>query len=422
MSGQEMLTFAKELYPLNRSITGEGLRQTLRRIQVELPELQIRSVPTGTQVFDWIVPDEWEISDAFIEDPSGRRIVDFSNNNLHVVGYSVAVDVRMSLDELNLHLHSLPDLPDAIPYVTSYYHDNWGFCLSHRQRQSLPSGNYRVVIRSRKFDGVLNYGELFIPGRSAEEVLLSSYVCHPSLANNELSGPTVLTFLGKQLSARENRLSYRLVFVPETIGAICFLNDNLEHLRVSVSAGFNLTCIGDERNFSVIHSRLGTTLSDRVAVAAARMMSPSFREYTFLDRGSDERQYCSPLVDMPIVTLCRTRFYDFPEYHTSLDNFDVVTAQGLEGGFQFASKCIELLENNPRFRARFPCEPQLGRRGLYPSLGGAPSGASVNFLLDVLAYCDGHHDAQAISQITRRPVEDVTRALDVLLSYEFIRQ
>ena len=380
----------------------------------------VRSVPSGTKVFDWIVPDEWEISEAYIQDASGRKIVDFAENNLHVVGYSTPVDLTMSLEELNSHLHSLPDQPDAIPYVTSYYQDNWGLCLSHRQREGLQSGNYRVVIRSRKFHGVLNYGELYIPGASEEEVLLSSYVCHPSLANNELSGPTVLTFLGRMLSKRKNRLSYRLVFVPETIGAICFLHSELERLRTKVSAGFNLTCIGDERNFSIIHSRLGSTLSDRVAVAAARLITPTFREYTFLDRGSDERQYCSPLVDLPVVTLCRTRFYDYPEYHTSLDNFDVVTAQGLEGGYQFVLNCVELLENSHRFRTRFPCEPQLDRRGLYPTLSNGPSGASVNLLLDVLAYCDGNHDAVAISEIIRRPIEDVSRALETLLSHDLI--
>lgn len=415
-----MLRFAKELYPINRSITGNGLRQTLERIKKEIPELLVRSVPSGTQVFDWTVPDEWEVLEAYIEDASGQRIVDFANNNLHVVGYSTPVDLVMSLEELNNHLHSLPKQPDAIPYVTSYYQDNWGFCLSHRQRQGLPSGSYRVVIRSRKFRGVLNYGELFIPGVTEEEVLLSSYVCHPSLANNELSGPTVLTFLGKMLSSRKNRLSYRLVFVPETIGAICFLQAQLEHLRARTSAGFNLTCIGDERNFSIIHSRLGSTLSDRVAVAAARSMTPTFREYTFLDRGSDERQYCSPMVDLPVVTLCRTRFYDYPEYHTSLDNFDVVTSQGLEGGFQFVLNCVEILENNHRFRARFPCEPQLGRRGLYPTLSTGPSGASVNLLLDVLAYCDGQHDAAAISEMIQQPIEDVSRAIELLLSHDLI--
>ncbi|MFM7308353.1 MAG: DUF4910 domain-containing protein, partial [Actinomycetota bacterium] len=223
MIGDEILRFAKEIFPINRSLTGEGVRETLRRVKHHLPNLQVHEVPSGTTAFDWTVPPEWEITEAFIEDDGGRRVIDFAHNNLHVVGYSIPVDITLSLEELQQYLHSIPDKPDAIPYATSYYSDRWGFCLSHRERAKLRNGNYRAVIKSRKFQGVMNYADLVIPGRSAREVLLSTYVCHPSMANNEVSGPAVMTFLGKWLQEQPRRYTYRLVFAPETIGAIHYI-------------------------------------------------------------------------------------------------------------------------------------------------------------------------------------------------------
>lgn len=415
MIGEEILAFAKELYPINRSLTGEGVRDTLRRIQRHLPDLQMHEVPSGSQAFDWTIPDEWEITEAFIEEPSGQRIVDFKNHNLHVVGYSTPVDAVLTLAELQQHLHSLPDKPEAIPYVTSYYADRWGFCLAHGDRLKLAEGKYRVVIRSRKFKGVMNYADLVIPGTSSEEVLFSTYVCHPSMANNEVSGPAVLTFLGKWLMSAPRRYTYRLVFAPETIGAIHYISRHMKHLKQHVAAGFNVSCVGDDRNYSYVTSRWGHTLADRVAKHVLSRLSSSYVQHTFLERQSDERQYGSALVDLPYVALSRTKYGCYDEYHTSLDDFTVVTSKGLAGGFKMFKECIETLELNRVYVATIPCEPQLGRRGLYPTLGGGKVSASVDALLNVLTYCDGKTDLLTVAEacgLSMPEASDVIRVLE----------
>ena len=422
MIGQEILDFAKVIFPINRSLTGEGVRETFRHIKEHLPGLTVHAVPSGTEAFDWVVPNEWEITEAYIEDSSGKRLVDFANNNLHVVGYSTAVDVSLSLDELQEHLHSLPDKPEAIPYVTSYYSDRWGFCLTHLQRMALVPDTYRAVIRSRKFQGVMNYAELIIPGESSKEVFLSTYICHPSMANNEVSGPSVLTFVAKWLQSAPRHFTYRLVFLPETIGAIYYLSQHLEHLRQHVHVGFNISCVGDDRNYSFVSSRKGQTLADRIASHILPILSPSFVRHSFLERASDERQYGSPLVDLPLVSLSRTKYGCYDEYHTSLDNFDVVTSTGLEGGFNMITSCIQTAESNRTYIARFPCEPQLGKRGLYPTLGGGKVSASVDVLLNVLSYCDGETDLLTLAEICGLSIFDVADAAKTLEEHGLIRE
>lgn len=422
MIGQEILDFAKVIFPINRSLTGEGVRETFRHIKERLPGLTVHAVPSGTEAFDWVVPNEWEITEAYIENSSGKRLVDFANNNLHVVGYSTAVDVSLSLDELQEHLHSLPDKPEAIPYVTSYYSDRWGFCLTHLQRTALVPDTYRAVIRARKFQGVMNYAELVIPGESSKEVFLSTYVCHPSMANNEVSGPSVLTFVGKWLQSGPRHFTYRLVFLPETIGAIYYLSQHLEHLRQHVHVGFNISCVGDDRNYSFVSSRKGQTLADRIASHILPTLSPSFVRHSFLERASDERQYGSPLVDLPLVSLSRTKYGCYEEYHTSLDNFDVVTSTGLEGGFNMISSCIQTAESNRTYIARFPCEPQLGKRGLYPTLGGGKVSASVDVLLNVLSYCDGETDLLTLAEICGLSIFDVADAAKTLEEHGLISE
>ena len=422
MIGQEILDFAKIIFPINRSLTGEGVRETFRHIEEHLPGLTVHAVPSGTEAFDWVVPNEWEITEAYIEDSSGKRLVDFANSNLHVVGYSTAVDVSLSLDELQEHLHSLPDKPEAIPYVTSYYSDRWGFCLTHLQRMALVPDTYRAVIRSRKFQGVMNYAELIIPGESSKEVFLSTYICHPSMANNEVSGPSVLTFVAKWLQSAPRHFTYRLVFLPETIGAIYYLSQHLEHLRQHVHVGFNISCVGDDRNYSFVSSRKGQTLADRIASHILPILSPSFVRHSFLERASDERQYGSPLVDLPLVSLSRTKYGCYDEYHTSLDNFDVVTSMGLEGGFNMITSCIQTAESNRTYIARFPCEPQLGKRGLYPTLGGGKVSASVDVLLNVLSYCDGETDLLTLAEICGLSIFDVADAAKTLEEHRLISE
>lgn len=422
MIGDEILRFAKELYPINRSLTGSGVRKTLDYIKQLLPELALLEVPSGSSAFDWTIPDEWDISEAFIEDSAGQRIIDFANHNLHVVGYSGPVDVTLSLEELEAHLHSIPDKPDAIPYVTSYYADRWGFCMTHRQRVGLAKGNYRAVIRSRKFKGVMNFAELVIPGTSDGEVLLSTYVCHPSMANNETSGPAVLTFLGRWLLEQPRRYTYRIVFAPETIGAIHYISQNQKHLKQKVVAGFNISCVGDDRNYSFVASRKGATLADRIAEHVLPQLSSSYVKHSFLERQSDERQYGSVLIDLPFVALSRTKYGCYDEYHTSLDDFSVVTAAGLEGGFNMVAQCITALEANRTLVATTPCEPQLGKRGLYPTLGGGKVSTSVEVLLNVLEYCDGSEDLLAVAARCNISVTQAAQAANVLESHGLLRE
>ena len=422
MIGNEILAFAKELYPINRSLTGSGVRKTLDCIKQRLPELALLEVPSGSSAFDWTIPDEWDISEAFIEDSAGQRIIDFANHNLHVVGYSGPVDVTLSLEELEAHLHSTPDKPDAIPFVTSYYADRWGFCMTHRQRVGLAQGNYRAVIRSRKFRGVMNFAELVIPGTSDSEVLLSTYVCHPSMANNETSGPAVLTFLGRWLLEQPRRYTYRIVFAPETIGAIHYISQNQKHLKQKVVAGFNISCVGDDRNYSFVASRKGATLADRIAEHVLPQLSFSYVKHSFLERQSDERQYGSVLIDLPFVALSRTKYGCYDEYHTSLDDFSVVTATGLEGGFNMVAQCITALEANRTLVATTPCGPQLGKRGLYPTLEGGKVSTSVEVLLNVLEYCDGSEDLLAVAARCNLSITEAAQAANVLESHGLLRE
>ncbi|MFM7525722.1 MAG: DUF4910 domain-containing protein [Actinomycetota bacterium] len=420
-TGEQILAFAKQLFPITRSITGEGVRQTLKMIQQHLPGLTIHEVPSGTQCFDWTVPQEWQISEAYIEDPSGRRIVDFKNHNLHVVSYSTPVDETLELDDLQAHLHSLPHMPTAIPYVTSYYADRWGFCLTHEQREQLQPGRYRAVIKSKKFDGVLNYAELILRGASEQEVFLSTYVCHPSMANNEISGPSVVTYIAKWLASLDRRYTYRIIFIPETIGSICYLSRHLPEMKSRTIAGFNVSCVGDDRTYSIIETRKADTLADKAARHVLRHIQAPTKLYPHLARASDERQYCSPGVDLPVVGLNRTKYKVFPEYHTSHDDFTVVTASGLKGGFEFVKACIEVLEGNHRYVATQFCEPHLGSRGLYPTLGGGESGKYVDDLLNVLTYCDGTTDLLEVAEICEIPFNRARHFADLLLRESLVR-
>ena len=372
MIGKEIHNFALKLWPLNRSITGEGLRETLKEISEHLPDLKIKSFKSDLKVFDWKVPEEWHVKEAYIIDPEGKKICDFSKNNLHLVGYSSPFRGKMQLNDLQKYLHSLPDQPNAIPYITSYYERKWGFCLTQKQRDDLIEGQYEVMIDSKIFKGQLNYGELILPGKSEKEVFLSTYICHPSMANNELSGPTVLTFLAKWLSELKNRnYTFRLIFIPETIGSISYLSKNLENLKKKVIAGFNISCVGDERSYSYLPSRNGNTISDKVAKHVLKWTDPNYKIYSWLDRGSDERQYCAPGVDLPIASILRTKYGEYPEYHTSLDNLDeVVTPKGLDGGYWILRRAIEALEKNIFYINKVLCEPQLVKRGFYKNHSG----------------------------------------------------
>jgi aminopeptidase-like protein len=421
IDGNEMYELAKTLWPINRSITGEGVRKTLKLIKNQIPILKIHEVASGTKVFDWEVPLEWSINEAYILDSSGNKILDFKDNNLHVVSYSVPVDKVISLSELQKHLYSLPNQENAIPYVTSYYKKRWGFCMSESQRKKLKKGSYKVFIDSKFFEGSLTYAELLIPGLSKEEIFFSSYVCHPSMANNELSGPVVLTQIIKWLmSLRGLRYSYRLIFIPETIGSITYLSKNIKKMKENIIAGCNVTCVGDEREYSFISSRNGDSLADKHLLHILKHYEPSFKKYSFLDRGSDERQYCSPGVDLPVVTFCRSKFSEYPEYHTSLDDLNLISPQGLTDSFNVLKHFINSFENNQKINYTTLCEPNLGKRGLYPTLGVKDNDDISTKRLNFLAYSDGS-TLLKIAEKIGVPIWDLYIIRDELLKNNLIR-
>ena len=404
--GQEMYDWAVDLFPINRSITGNGVRQTLNYIKDIVPEMNIIEVPSGTKCFDWTVPKEWNCDDGYIIDPDGNKICDFKNNNLHVVGYSTPIDKEIEYEELIEHLYHIEDQPTAIPYITSYYSERWGFCLSSNKFKKLKKGTYKVKINSELKDGNLTYGEIKIKGESEKEIFLSTYVCHPSMANNELSGPVVTTALVNFVKSIKNRkYSYRIVFIPETIGSITYISRNIDEMKKNIIAGFNISCIGDDRSYSYIPTRYGNTLSDKVSKHILKNID--YVEYSFLDRGSDERQYCSPGVDLPIATICRTKYGAYPEYHTSLDDLTVISPSGLYGGYDKIKKAIELLEMNNYYKVNVLCEPQLGKRGLYPTISTKTSGAVVATMMNFLAYADGSNDLIDIANIIGVQAEEL---------------
>ena len=410
-AGSDMHELMRKLWPICRSISGQGVRDTLALIAKELPELKFHRVASGTQCFDWKVPHEWNIRDAYIVAPDGAKICEFKKNNLHIMGYSVPVDEEFDLEQLQPHLYSLPNMPNAIPYFTSYYEKRWGFCISHEQREALKPGRYRAVIDTTLEPGHLEYADLVLPGESSEEVLLSTYVCHPSMANNELSGPVVATYLANWLSAIPNRrYTYRFVFIPETIGSIIYLSRNIEHMKKHTIAGFMINCVGDDRTYGFMPSRSGSTLSDRAGQHALKHHAGTFDRYSFLLRGRDERQYCSPGVDLPIASLFRSKYNTYPEYHTSLDDMTLVTPAGLLGGLQMFQRAIQSLEANHTYKATVLCQPNLGSRGLYPTLSTKDTFKKVFGLVNIFAYADGEHDLLAVADLLDLPIWELASA------------
>ncbi len=397
--GAWMHALARELFPFPRSLTGDGVRQTLRVLAREVPGLVIHEVPSGTPAFDWTVPEEWNIDGASVIGPDGQIVVDFADNNLHVVNYSEPINSVMDRAALDYHLHSDPELPEAIPYVTSYYHRTWGMCLQDDQRRSLPEGDYRVRIDSRLEPGSLTYGEMVIPGATSAEVLLSTYICHPSLANNELSGPVVLTAVAKWLHEQDRRFTYRLVFIPESIGALLYSSLNLRELQKHVVAGVNLTCIGDDGDYSFLASREGNSPIDRIGRRVVRD-TPQPVEYSYLDRGSDERTYAAPGIDLPLISLMRTKYGKYRGYHSSLDDLNLVTPSGLQGGLDLVRDTLKQLEKSRYFLTTVRGEPQLGRRGLYHTMHARTVADEVLLRTHILAYSDGLHSTMDIAEMT----------------------
>ncbi len=425
---EEIEVYFDRLWPILRSITGEGARQT-HDILSELIKLERTEIPSGTKVFDWTIPKEWKVNEAYIIDPNGKHILDAKENNLHLLNYSIPFRGVLSKTELDKHLYSLPDKPTAIPYVTSYYSPRWGFCLSQQQRDALPEGDYQIVVDTEHFDGSLTLSEAVLSGESSNEVLISTYTCHPSLASNELSGPLVATFLYRELAKLESRrLTYRFVFLPETIGAITYLHLRGEHLKKHLVAGYVVTCIGDAGNFTYKRSRqssLSPTLAlvDRTAEHALKHSQKPHKILDFSPLGSDERQYCSPGFNLPMGSLMRSQYGMYSEYHTSLDNKAFVSFEAMAESVGMYLSVMQVLERNRVYKNLFPYgEPQLGKRGLYETLGRntIPELSSAVFWL--LNYANGDHDLLWIAEKSGYSLELLDKAARACLEANIIEE
>lgn len=420
--GKEIYELIRKLYPICRSITGNGTRETLSIIKAIIP-IEINEVATGTKVFDWTIPKEWNIKDAYIKNSKGEKIIDFQKSNLHILNYSTPVNTKLSLQELKKHLYSLEKYPNWIPYTTSYYKENWGFCLTHEQYKSLPNDTYEVFIDAELKDGNLSYGELYLPGVKKDEILISTYVCHPSLANDNLSGIALATFLAKHLLKEKLTYSYRFLFIPETIGAITWLCQNEKKIK-NIKHGFVVTCVGDKGKFTYKKSRDGNREIDKATEKALTDIGKPYEIIDFFPSGSDERQYCSPAFNLSVGSLMKTPYGRFPEYHTSADNLDFVQPEYLQDTFNAYLQTLFILENSTRYVNLNPkCEPQLGKRGLYRMISAQKEGALDELALFwVLNLSNDNHSLLDISIRARMKFSQIKNAADVLVSAKLLRK
>lgn len=420
---KELEHFFDRLFPINRSLTGNGNRESLK-ILSEIVNLTIKEVPSGTSCYDWVVPSEWNVKEAWIKDSAGNKIVDFNELNLHLLGYSIPFKGKLSLNELKPHLFSIPEMPESVPYLTSYYQSRWGFCIKHNQLSNLKDDIYEVLIDSQiDPKGSMTYGEAFIQGESNEEILFSTYICHPSLANNELSGPLVTSFIYKQLKGRKLKYSYRFLFMPETIGAIYYLSQFGTKLKERLIAGFVVTTIGDDGRFTYKRSRLGDALPDRAIELVLDQTETEYNIEDFFPNGSDERQYCSPGFNLPVGSLMRTRYGKYKEYHTSDDNKSFISFVAMQKSIEKYLQVIDVIEKNQIYINQSPfCEPQLGRRGLYPTLGSQKEVQEyVDATLWLLNLSDGNNDLIKISKQSKINFNLLESVAQELLKHGLIR-
>ncbi len=397
------IDLCKKLFPINRSLTGKGNRETLSILKDICPQLVVKSYKSKEKVFDWKIPKEWIVKDAYILTPENKKICSFKKNNLHLVGYSGSINKNINLKDLQKNLHSLPGQPNAIPYITSYYEKTWGFCIADKQRKKLKEGVYKVVIDTKFIDGKLNYAEILYKGSLKKEIFFSTYICHPSMANDEISGMVVATFLANYLRKKNTRYSYRFLFIPETIGSIAYLSKNLNTLKNNMLAGYVLSCVGDERCFSFLPSKYGDTPSDNIAKEIFKKIKTKKKSFDWNERGSDERQYCAPFVDLPVSSIMRSKYAEYPEYHTSLDKIGtVVTNKGLIGAINFYKKVIEKFESTYYPVSTKICEPFMTKYNLYTTLKNKEN-KSLNVLsnskiMNFLTWCDGKNSLDDISK------------------------
>ena len=424
---QDIIRIGMKVFPFMRSLTGKGNVKTLKVFQSYIPELQIKSFDCNSNVYDWKVPSEWNVKQAYIEDKNKKKIVNYINQNLHLVSYSIKVNKRITKSELLSHLYSNSKIKNAIPYVTSYYSKRWGFCVSYNQLKEIKKkynkkDSFKVVVDSNfKKKGKMHYGEILIPGEQKKEILISTNICHPSMANNELSGPLVALKLAKYFSKKRNKRSLRIIFIPETIGSIAYIKKNYKRLKKNIIGGYVITCIGDNRNHSFLYSKYKNSLSDIAALKAYKKLKIKFKKYNFLERGSDERQFNSPKINLNVCSIMRTKYTKFKEYHTSLDNFNVLTKEGVLGGFNVVKESIKFLMRldlnieKKKINKNFPiskimCEPKLSKRGLYTSLSNTSFGNKNKMslirknILNFIQYSDGSNSIEDISKYIKLPL------------------
>ena len=410
-----MMKWAKDLFPICRSITGKGIKQTISYLKKINSEVKVKNFKSGQKVFDWVIPPQWEISEAYIEHSSGTRFAEFSKNNLHILYYSEPINKVLSRDQLLPHIYTQPDQPDRIPYVTSYYTKRWGFCMSENDKKKLPAGKYKVLIKSKKFKGELNLAEVSINGNKKDLVIFSTNICHPSMANNELSGPVLSSGLIKYIKKnyKKTKYSYKFLFLPETIGPLSYLSKNLKSIKKNTIAGFVLSCVGDDRAYSKISSRLNNTLADYALTASLRNKK-NVKNYSYLERGADERQYCAPGIDLPVCGFCRSKYGTYPEYHTDADNFNVLTKKGLIGSFQTMKDIIDSFEQGIYPKVKTLGEPNLGKRDLYPTISQKGHLDKTRLKMNLLTYSDGKKSIFEIANLINIPLELINKEISVL--------
>ena len=412
----------KDLFPICRSITGDGINLSLSYFEKYHKEYQRLEFKTGEKVFDWVIPLEWNIKDAYIENVNTKeRFAEFKKNNLHIVGYSIPKNAILNLDELSGRIHTHKDNKYLIPYVTSYYKEYWGFCMSKKEKDSMKKGLYKVYINSTLKKGKLDLSHAIIKGNTSKEILFSSYLCHPSMANNELSGPVVLNAILNYIKTnyKITKYTYRFIMQPETIGSIAYLSKFKDDLINKVICGFNLSCVGDERAYSYVSSPYENTLADK-AIFSAISKFKNFKKYSYLERGSDERQYCSPRIQLPLVTFSRSKFGEYPEYHSDADNLNLVTNKGLNESLDVLKTIVDAFEEGLYPKLLTYGEPQLGRRGIYPNLSKSGKTNSVKLRMDFLAYCDGKTNIFDICKIINSDLYSVLKEYKFLKKYHIL--
>jgi len=420
MTSVEIFSTMKKLYPINRSLTGDGIKYTLDYIQQEIP-INIHNIKSGTEVFDWKVPKEWNIKDAYIKNSKGIKIVDIKDHYLHVLNYSCSMNKKMDLEELKKNIYTLPEYPDWIPYKTSYYKENWGFCMKHKDFLELEEDIYEVFIDSTLDDGLLHYGDLLIKGKIEKEILISSYCCHPQQCNDSLSGTVLAMYLAKYLLTKDNYYSYRFIFIPETIGAIVYLHKNLDIMKKNTIGGYVITCAGDDGDFTYLKTRKENQFIDKITLHILDELKINYKIRDYNTCGSDERQYNYPGVDLNIGSIMKTKYGEFNEYHTSADNLEFVTEKGLFDSYEIYLKCINLIEKNHIYKNTTICEPFMSKYNLYNSIGASKNKDIFSGILTSMRFIDSTNDIIDISKKTNLSTENIYEIIEILLDKKIIR-